>query len=87
MWTALAIVLSSVMNDFPGVNDIYGPVLIQTFIPKAVVKALSKSVLRWVGRLDTMLKGSLTQRAVGKFRFHRSSRALRQPGQSGMRVT
>jgi len=52
MWTALAIVLPSFMNDFPGVNNINGPTLIQTFIPKAAIKALSKSVLRWFRRID-----------------------------------
>jgi hypothetical protein len=41
-----------VINDFPGVNDITEPVLIQTFIAKSPVKALNKSVLRWLARLD-----------------------------------
>lgn len=41
-----------VINDFPGVNDIAEPVLIQTFIAKSSVKALNKSVLRWLARLD-----------------------------------
>jgi hypothetical protein len=34
------------------VNDIAEPVLIQAFIAKSSVKALNKSVLRWLARLD-----------------------------------
>jgi hypothetical protein len=48
MWTALVIILPPVINDFPGMNDIAEPVLIQTFIAKSSVKALNKSVLRWL---------------------------------------
>jgi hypothetical protein len=43
---------AAVINNFPGVNDIAEPVLIQTFIAKSSVKALNKSVLRWLARLD-----------------------------------
>jgi hypothetical protein len=52
MWTTLVIILPPVINDFPGMNDIAEPVLIQTFIAKSSVKALNKSVLRWLARLD-----------------------------------
>jgi hypothetical protein len=52
MWTTLVIILPPVINDFPGVSDIAEPVLIQTFIAKSSVKALNKSVLRWLARLD-----------------------------------
>jgi hypothetical protein len=52
MWTALATVLPTVMNNFPDVDNINGPVLIQVFIKKAAIKALSKAVLRWLRRLD-----------------------------------
>lgn len=44
--------LSPVINDFPCVNDIAEPVLIQTFIAKSSVKALNKFVLHWPARLD-----------------------------------
>lgn len=43
---------SQVINDFPGVNDIAEPVLIQTFIAKATVKTLNKFALCWLARLD-----------------------------------
>jgi hypothetical protein len=52
MWAALVIILPPVINNFPGMNDIAEPVLIQTFIAKSSVKALNKSVLRWLARLD-----------------------------------
>jgi hypothetical protein len=52
MWTALVIIQPPVINDFPGVNNIAEPVLIQAFITKASVKTLNKSVLRWPARLD-----------------------------------
>ena len=73
MWTALVIILPPVINDFPGVNNIAEPVLIQTFIAKATIKTPNKSVLRWLSRLDlaqldTMFKGPLIKRATGKFR-------------------
>lgn len=38
------------INGFPGVTDISELVLIQTFIAKASVKTLKKSVLRWCKR-------------------------------------
>lgn len=54
-------------------KNIAEPVFIQAFIPKATVETLNKSVLRWLTWLDksqlhTMLKGSLIERAAGKFR-------------------
>jgi hypothetical protein len=49
---AFVIILPPVINNFPGMNDIAEPVLIQTFIAKSSVKALNKSVLRWLARLD-----------------------------------
>jgi hypothetical protein len=54
MWTTLVIILPPVIShdDFPCVNDIAEPVLIQAFIAKSSVKALNKSVLRWLARLD-----------------------------------
>lgn len=48
----LVIILPPVINHFPSVNDIAEPVLIQAFIAKSSVKALNKSVLRWLARLD-----------------------------------
>jgi hypothetical protein len=48
----IVIILPPVINNFPGVNDIAEPVLIQAFIAKSSVKALNKSVLRWLARLD-----------------------------------
>lgn len=45
-------ILPLVINGFLGVNDISEPMLIQTFIAKAFVKTLNKSVLRWLARLD-----------------------------------
>lgn len=48
MWPTLVIILPPVVNDFPGVNDIAEPVLIQTFIAKSSVKTLNKSILRWL---------------------------------------
>ncbi len=73
MRSGLVIVLPPVIINFPGVNDIAEPVLIQTFIEKSSVKALNKSVLRWLTWLDksqlhTMLKGSLIEGAAGKLR-------------------
>jgi len=44
--------LPPVINSFPRVNDISESVLIQAFNAKASVKALNKSVLRWLARLD-----------------------------------
>ncbi|CBA34657.1 hypothetical protein Ctu_1p01200 (plasmid) [Cronobacter turicensis z3032] len=52
MGTTLVIILPPVINDFPVVKDIAEPVLIQTFIAKSSVKALNKSVLHWLARLD-----------------------------------
>jgi hypothetical protein len=52
MRAAFVIILPPVINNFPGMNDIAEPVLIQTFIAKSSVKALNKSVLRWLARLD-----------------------------------
>jgi hypothetical protein len=52
MWTTHVIILPPVINDFPGVNDIFEQMLIQTFIAKSSVEALNKSVLRWLARLD-----------------------------------
>lgn len=52
MWMTLVIILPPVVNDFPGVNDIAEPVLIQTFNAKSSLKAPNKSVLRWFTRLD-----------------------------------
>jgi hypothetical protein len=52
MWITLVIILPPVINGFPDVNDISEPVLIQTFIAKATVKTLDKSVLRWLARLN-----------------------------------
>lgn len=54
-------------------RNIAEPVFIQAFIPKATVKALYKSVMRWLTWLDkpqlhTMLKDPLFERAAGKFR-------------------
>ncbi len=54
-------------------KNIAEPVFIQAFIPKATVKALYKSVLRWLTWLDkaqlcTMLKDPLFERVAGKFR-------------------
>lgn len=73
MRTALVIILSPVINDFPGVNNIAEPVLIEAFIAKASVKTLNKSVLGRLARLDksqlhAMLKGPLILCAAGKFR-------------------
>lgn len=45
-------ILPPVINDFLAVNGISEPMLIQTFIAKASVKTLNKSVLRWLARLD-----------------------------------
>ncbi|MEH2717474.1 hypothetical protein QE234_02690, partial [Klebsiella pneumoniae] len=50
MWTTLVIILPPDINGFPGVTDISELVLIQTFIAKASVKTLKKSVLRWCKR-------------------------------------
>lgn len=52
MRPALVIALPSAINDFPGMKNIDKPVLIQTFIPKAAVKAFNKSILRWLTRLN-----------------------------------
>lgn len=73
MRSGLVIVLPPVINDFPGVSNIAGPVLIQAFIAKASVITLNKSILRWLARLDksqfyTMLKSPLIERPTGKFR-------------------
>ncbi|EKP29469.1 hypothetical protein KOXM_01866 [Klebsiella michiganensis] len=46
------ITLPPVINDSLGVTDIAEPVFIQTFIAKSSVKALNKSVLRWLTWLD-----------------------------------
>jgi hypothetical protein len=53
-WSAGGIRYKSAIihSYFPGMNDIAEPVLIQTFIAKSSVKALNKSVLRWLARLD-----------------------------------
>ena len=73
MWTTLVIILPPVINDFPGVNDIAEPVLIQTFIAKPSVKTLNKSVLCRLAGLDktqlhAMLKGPLIQCTAGELR-------------------
>ena len=87
MWTTLVIILPPVINDFPGVNDIAEPVLIQTFIAKSSVKTLNKSVLRRLAGLDksqlhSMLKGPLIERAAGQLRAligsYRSRIAVKQ---------
>jgi len=54
-------------------KNIAESVLIQTFIPKAAIETLNKSILRWLTRLDksqlyTMLKSPLIECAAGKFR-------------------
>lgn len=54
-------------------KNIAEPVLIQTFIPKAAIETLNKSILRWLTRLDksqlyAMLKSPLFECAAGKFR-------------------
>jgi hypothetical protein len=38
MWSTLVIILPPVINDFPGMNDIAEPVLIQAFIAKRPLK-------------------------------------------------
>ncbi len=73
MRAALIIILTPFTNGFPGMTDVTEPVFIQAFIPKATVKTLYKSVLRWLIWLDkpqlhTMLKDPLSERAAGKFR-------------------
>ncbi len=61
------------MNDFPGMNNIVEPVLIQAFIAKATIKILNKPVLCRLARLDqpqfhSMFKSPLIQCATGKLR-------------------
>ena len=46
----LVIILPPVINNFPSMNDITEPVLIQTFIAKLSVKNLNKSLLRQLAR-------------------------------------
>jgi hypothetical protein len=67
------IVLPPVINNFPGMKNIAESVLIQTFIPKAAIETLNKSILRWLTRLDksqlyTMLKSLFIECTAGKFR-------------------
>lgn len=62
-----------IVHNFPSVNNIAEPVIIQAFIPKAAIETLNKFVLCrliWLGKpqLHSMLKGQLIERAVGKFR-------------------
>ncbi|PKB91377.1 hypothetical protein A8A01_01275 [Ewingella americana] len=63
-------------------TDVTEPVFIQAFITKAFVKTLNKCVLCRLAGLDksqlpAMLKGSLIERAAGKFRALISSYRLR----------
>jgi len=66
MWTTLVIILSPVINYFPGVSDIAESAFIQTHIPKSTVKALDKTTLNRLTRLKnsklyTMPEGPLVQ--------------------------
>ncbi|PII50215.1 hypothetical protein BMF90_17090 [Serratia sp. OLHL2] len=73
MRATLVIILTLFTDDLPGMTDVSEPVFIQAFIAKASVKTLNKSVLCRLTGLDKLqlhsaLKGSLIQRAAGKFR-------------------
>jgi hypothetical protein len=64
-------ILTPFADSFPGMTDVAEPVFIQTFIAKASVKTLNKSVLCRLAGLDksqlhSMLKGPLIERAAGK---------------------
>lgn len=48
----LVIAMSSVVNDFSGVNNITEPVLIHTLILKSTIKAFDKTVLCRLARLN-----------------------------------
>ncbi len=70
---ALIIILTPFTDGFPGMTEVTEPVFIQTFIAKASIKTLNKSVLYRLAGLDkpklhAMLKGPLIECAADKFR-------------------
>lgn len=73
MRAALIIILTPFTDGFTGMTDVTEPVFIQTFIAKASIKTLNKSVLYRLAGLDkpqlhAMLKGPMIESAAGKLR-------------------